>query len=74
MATTGVLFIVSLYIAALHTNPALSRYSHVCLFPAIQLTLFYGGALRCQTPVSKQALHLLKIFLDTWWCSCLAIL
>jgi len=65
MATTGVLFIVSLNIAALHTNPAMSRYSAGCLSPAIQLTLFYGRALKCQTPVSKQVLHLVKIFLDT---------
>lgn len=39
----------------------------VCLSPAFQLILFLKKKVwNCWPPVSKQALHLLKIFVHTW--------
>jgi hypothetical protein len=37
--------------------------------PAVQFLSLHRTVSKCQTPHSKQASHLLKIFLHTWWSS-----
>jgi hypothetical protein len=46
----------------------------VRFFPAAQLTVFHRGFSKCRPPASKQASHLLKIFLDTRLSFCLEML
>jgi hypothetical protein len=47
----------------------IQREFRVHFSPAVQFPSFQRTASKCQTPDSKQASHLLKIFLHTWWSS-----
>ena len=53
----------------LHRKPAFTGNLKVHFSPAVQFTSFHRTALKCWTPASKQASHLLKIFPDTCWTS-----
>jgi hypothetical protein len=44
------------------------------IYSAVHLTSFHRGVSHYWPPVSKQTVHLLKIFVNTWWSTNLEIL